>query len=125
MTARTRTELRRRVQALVGRWQKRLGLELWFILIEFNSEVSYCAVRWSPGYRNAVLMVNPKSEARYENRRWLEHSVVHELCHLLLASVSDVHDVYAKVDSPLGLELHRGVETTADTLTSLFLRARW
>lgn len=79
------TRIERRVQF----WQKRLGLSDWIIHVEINRDPSWAEEMFAniapiSGRKEAVLTIS----SLYTNKEDLEHTIAHELCHLILEPVA-------------------------------------
>ena len=84
------------IRKLVTKWQKRLGLSEWHLMVKFDDtmeSIADCEAHWR--YLHATVRFNlPKMDARAACQPLETHelTVVHELTHVLLAPLDDAMD---------------------------------
>ncbi len=86
-----------RIERRVLHWQRRLGLTEWVIHVEVNSDPAWaeklCAnIAPYPGRKEAILTIS----SLHESQAALEHTIVHELTHLLLEPVAALFESWRK-----------------------------
>ena len=115
----------KKAQSIIDEWTPRLGLEGWYISIgwqETDSEVG-AAVRWSDGYRNAVLLLNENAGQWWWRPESFRHAIVHELTHLVCQPIGDYINENMREYGAIGREMGRRMETVVDTFSNLIYRA--
>ena len=102
------------IRKLVAKWQKRLGLGEWHLMVKFDDtmeSIADCEAHWR--YLHATIRFNlPKMDARAACQPLETHelTVVHELTHVLLAPIDDMFGKYTKQKDAL---LEYATEITA------------
>jgi hypothetical protein len=74
------------VERLLAEWQRRLGLERWQIVVDWDEPTdeaeALAEIEAESPYDYARLRLSP--DWSHWDRRWLNLTLVHELCHLLV-----------------------------------------
>jgi hypothetical protein len=115
---------RKQTTAFITKWQNRLGLHGWQIIVVFGCTDTEDAnhtmtIEWPRGYRTATLCIAPNA-TQFEPELY-ERVILHEMLHLVLANMDDhlseeigdgrVNDVYEALR-----------ETTIDSLAVVLQR---
>ena len=122
-TAQKKRDLGLLIERQVRKWQPRLGLNQWSIEVnEYPNEAAAdkdtaLSIDWSPSYMTATLAFFPQTLVN--SRKWVEHTVVHEMLHLQFARLTDLVEENFHMKSPLGIELHARIETALDGLATI------
>ena len=117
---------------LVSEWQWKLGLTGWHIRVVISGEAgeggTLAEVDWDHYYRKAQLTVygaeyrEQTIKAPKEAVIYLEHCVIHELMHLLLAPIKEALSVELFVQGPLYQAMKRAIEGVCDQLATSIQR---
>ena len=121
-------DLERRASDIISVWGDRLMLHNWdlTLVVGPTADSDHLAnITWTPYYKSARLVVNSKhglGDAAYQDGQ-LERTLVHELCHLLLAPYTDVYDSELNAEGVLFKLFHRGEEAAVENMTAALLEA--
>ena len=129
----TDVQRRRRVGPLITRWRQRLQLNHWSVVYRFVGNLDhddhpvFADISVTHPYKRAFIQFSRMCVDASPSQE-LEHAVVHELCHLILADLKNrVGEIFNESD--LGTELHQLVERTTDTVAlaalTLWYRKPW
>ena len=116
---------RKQAEAMVSKWQNRLGLQDWRIVLEFNSDGGLdsghdmCIV-WPRGYQTGTIHI--KAETLMLERWRFERDIVHELLHLCLAPMTDELERLVGDSSVIYDTVDRACERTVDKLATVIER---
>ena len=88
-------EIATKVNSYLTKWMPIMHLDNWMVVlrvVDIPGSSTIADIDWSPNYKTAYMTVNAKVEnADVElTDTMLEHRIVHELCHLLTAPISDI-----------------------------------
>lgn len=106
------------------KWEERLGLnKTWLITYQVRKLDAAAEIRWADGYHNATIAFDEK----YMDNVLLppldrEHTVLHELLHLVFASMDDGFSDYYGSDGGCYGMYARHREAMCDTLATILLR---
>lgn len=111
----TQDDIRREVKY----WTRMFGLSQWRIKVTFNVDDtdSYAECHTSPEYFMATISFNVDRLGK-QNRKTLQHTVVHELLHVLLSP-------YTQLAKKLAVDKthRRALEFQEETMVSLLEKA--
>lgn len=78
-------------------------------------------VDWVPSYRTATISVNHELGEDYREPEMLERIVVHELCHLVLAPMTDYIEQELNENGQFFTQFNRNEELMAEKLAKMFM----
>lgn len=129
LTQKQKKEYADTVGKLVTKWVDILGLAHWQIGIYAedcgDDDVRAFSVGWMPGYRQVVFTVNTSVDFVEFNLRpeIVEHRVVHELVHLLMAPVRDLFHTELEAGGSLWPRFTQANEESTEAITAAILLA--
>ena len=88
-------EIATKVNSYLTKWMPIMHLDNWMVVlrvVDIPGSSTIADIDWPSNYKTAYMTVNAKVEnADVElTDTMLEHRIVHELCHLLTAPISDI-----------------------------------
>ena len=102
-------ECRRLIGKLLEEWLLLMGLSDWQVVVEFgkldsdgnepNTATHGEVLHISHNYKRAEIQFDPTAMARDLTRAEIEESVVHELTHLQLASLTDLRRTQRRIEN--------------------------
>ena len=122
-------QVRAEVEGYLAKWVPLLGLTNWQIVltVEKMDWGQAAQTSWEGNYRKALLTVNLTPKDSWEPERQLhgellEKTILHELSHLLLATLSDCVIAEFQKESVFRRQFEGREETVVDELVSIFWR---
>ena len=117
-----------RIERRVQHWQRRLGLSDWKIHVEINTDPAwgeklFANIAPITGRKEAVLTISSLHETKAD----LEHTIVHELSHLMVEPLAALSQswrkaVPAQVQETYDEQWEETIEQVVEAVAKVFVR---